>query len=214
MIKINLATKKKAAAVEGREPTSGGGFSGAQLKNLRVDDLLELLKEPTVRKLLLFLIATVSVYYTVDQLKDSEVAQVNNSITKKTAERDKYKTDLNQRASYTALKKQLEEDRKLIETKLVIIQKLIADRNKAPDFLLKVSQEIPKEVWLSELNFSKDMLKIKGSARGFDQVSDFMKNLGDNPYLQDLKLGDSQRSKEAGAGNLTTFSLEAKRRPE
>lgn len=214
MIKINLATKKIAAAVTRTRENAGTGLSVTSFKNLDLNSALDFVREPAVRKFLSLVGLAVVLYLVLDVYQNNQLERLKRVIEKKTAESTKLKQDLAKTSNYNGIKKQIEEDRKLIETKLNTIRKLIADRKIAPQILQSISSEIPKEVWLSNLNLTQDKLALQGSSKGFDKVSDFLKSLGENPYISDIKLADTQRVRDSSAGEVTNFSLEGKRKPE
>jgi hypothetical protein len=66
---------------------------------------------------------------------------------------------------------------------------------------------------LTEFRIEKSDLAFKGSALGFNQISDFMKGLNENAMLSEVELKNSQQFKDPSLGVETaTFELKAKRR--
>lgn len=206
MIKINLALRKRAAAV-GASEKAGGGFSIPKFDS-------EVFKEPQLRKLALGLIVLVMASYAIDEVKTDQLHKLDQDIEKVQADNNKAKAELAKTAGYDALKKQIDDDEKLIRTKLETIQKLMADRQVPPKLLLSLSNMIPKDVWLSDFTLSDTDLKIKGSSIGFDPVADFMKSMNDSDYLNNVKLMNSANATDPVAGEVTNFELEAKRKEE
>jgi Tfp pilus assembly protein PilN len=210
MIKINLALRKQAVALDmGKKKGAGGGLN---VSNFKFDP--EILKEPQLRKLVLVLVVAVMGTYLLNGYEDDQSKQQDLLLAQATAEGTKLQAQLSKTASYEGMKKQLDADEELIKTKLSTIQKLIADRQVPPKLLLSLSSGIPKEVWLSELALTTKDIHMKGFSLGFDAITEFMKSLGDNELLSDLKLNNSQKSTDAALGLLDeeSFELEAKRK--
>lgn len=204
MIKINLALRKRAAAVEAREKR-GGGFAMPKLD-------AEIFKEPQFRKIALGLIVLVMASYGIEEVKTDQLHQLDQEIQKVQADNNKAKAELAKTAGYDALKKQIDDDEKLIRTKLETIQALMADRQVPPKLLLSISNMIPKDIWLTDFELTDKALKIKGDSLGFDPVTDFMKVMGDSDYLTNVKLVNSANGTDPVAGQVTNFELEAARK--
>ncbi len=209
MIKINLALRKKAAAVESGKAKEG---STVQLK-LDPDLVKELLKDTQFRKLILVIVIAVMANYWLSGYQTDQLDKMDASIAAVKAEGDKISKDLAKTKGYDEIKKQIDTDEELIKTKLATIQKLSSDREVPPKLMLSLSTGIPKDVWLSGLEYGSKGIHFRGAALGFDQITDFMKNLGDNAFLTDLKLLSSQKTTEEGT-EVTSFELEAKRKPQ
>jgi Tfp pilus assembly protein PilN len=206
MIKINLALKKQAAALDVKDKT------GAASTQLNMESAKELVANPQFRKVILLVVVVVLGYYMLDGYEQDQLALVDKQIQKITADNQKLKSDLAKTAGYEAEKKQFDADEELIKSKLATIQKLIADRADPPKLLLSFSSSIPKDVWMQEYEMTSKDIHIKGSSLGFEPVTDFVKALGENELVTDVKLDDSQKAKDAVAGDVTTFSVEAKRK--
>jgi Tfp pilus assembly protein PilN len=209
MIKINLGLRKQAAAIAGKEK---GGAPGLSAMKLNPEALKEILKDPQVRTLILVIVVAVLGTYFLNGYKDEQLHDADNLAQKATLENQKVKAELAKTTGYDDLKKQFDADEELIRTKLQTIQKLVSDRAAPPKLLLSLSIGIPKDVWLSEINITDQEVKLKGFSLGFDQITDFMKTLGDNEFLTDLKLGDSQKAKDPTGIDVASFDLVAKKK--
>lgn len=209
MIKINLALRKQSAAVLTRDKLE------APEKKLKFDIKsvdLEFLKSPELRKLALVIVVAVVGTYVVDGMKQDMMDKADQQITKATADNTKAKAELAKTSGYEEIKKQIDTDEELIRTKLLTIQKLIADRQLLPKMLMSLSSGIPKDVWLTELNFTGADVQLKGSALGLDPVTDFLKTLNENDMLTDVKLENSEKAKDPLAGEVMTFEMDAKKK--
>lgn len=208
MIKINLALKKQAVAVDAKDKGGGGG------KGFRFDPeaLKAIFEDAQIRKLILVVLVAVLGTYLINGYEDDQLARMDQRIAQANVEDAKVKAELAKTAGYDALKKQFDEDEELIKTKLSTIQKLISDRQVPPKILASLAGIIPKNVWITDMSLNDDNIEIKGSSLGFDDITDFMKSLGDSEYLADLKLKDSQKEKTQQGLSVATFDIEAKRK--
>ena len=76
MIKINLALRKQAAALEAKKE-SGGGGTLSSFQQINVDSAKEFFKDPQVRKALLAVIVIGMGWYLLDGYKDDQIAKVD-----------------------------------------------------------------------------------------------------------------------------------------
>lgn len=207
MIKINLASRKG--------PSSGGALGGTRLTMVglaRAAPSLEQLKGLPIRKITIPLIIGFAASYTVDNLKEQDIAEMNVALDKVNAERPALLAQTNKMKAAEETKKTLETDESTIRIKIDTIQKLIAGRTTPPKLLMALSTAIPKDVWLSEFQLKSADIKLKGYSLGFNQISDFMKNLNENAYFMDLGLKTTQQVKDESGAEVAYFELAAKRR--
>lgn len=207
MIKINLATLKQSA-------TAGAGGAASILKGkfgaldrFTVD--IEAFKSLPFRKIVLCLIAGVIATWTIDSYKDTELKQKEAELSKLKREKDKLNSEITQMKAAEETMKTLESDEAQIRAKVDTIKKLIAGRNNPPKILSALSRSIPKDVWLSEFKIDNLQIAIKGFSLGFNQISDFMKNLSENTYFSELVLKSSQQEQNS---EIASFDLMAKQK--
>ncbi|MBI3544874.1 MAG: PilN domain-containing protein, partial [Deltaproteobacteria bacterium] len=93
------------------------------------------------------------------------------------------------------------------------------DRNAAAKMMMQVAQSIPDEVWLTQFAVTDDVVKFEGSTPGYNQVSDFIRNLNGTSQFSDITLSgihESSASLPGGGADKDTkvqvFDLQAKRR--
>jgi hypothetical protein len=200
VIKINLARQRQAGASGESRPAqvrSGGG----------VDQLREL----PLRKVGVPILAALVATYLFHQYKDEELKKLDSYSNKLNAEVVQLQTEINKVENLEAQKDSLEEGEKNLRAKIDAIRKLVSDRADPPKLLTQLSNGIPKDVWLTEFKVDKMDISIRGASLGFNQVSDFMKNLSDSSYFVDIDLKNSQQGKDQGY-EVASFELNAKRR--
>lgn len=207
MIKINLALRKQSAAIDTTKERPAGG---PKLSFKQFD--FEMVKSPEIRRLALVVVVAIIGTYVADGLKTDMMNKLDQQVEKANADNAKAKADLAKTAGYEAIKQQIDADEELIKTKLSTITKLIADRQLPPKMLMSISSSIPKDVWLTDFSVISGEIKLKGSALGYDPVTDFLKALNENDMLADVKLENTEKAKDPIAGEITIFEMNAKRK--
>jgi Tfp pilus assembly protein PilN len=220
VIKINLALKKQSAVTN--TPASAGSESNRNpfaslskfdLKSLKTFVNPELLKDPKIRKFSLVIVICAIAAFSVSTYEASQVQKLDDTLTKINADNMKLAGEVAKTKGYEAIKVQLDKDEQILRTKLDTIKKLITDRQIPPKLLLALSNDIPSQLWLSSCVLTDKEIKVAGSAVGYDQIADFVKNLGESELLTDVKLVSSKQDKDANTGiEIATFELSAKRK--
>ena len=204
MIKINLASKKSG---------SGGGSSAmSKLGDSFTQFDMEKLKEFPIKKIALPLFAGLFASYLLDGYKVQEIKKINLAIEKVDAENKKLTQENAKSKDYEVLKKQFDEDEKVIRTKLDTIQNLMSDRAAPAKMMMALTSAIPNDVWLSELKIMRNEADFKGSSMGFAPISDFMKSLTETAIFTDIELKKTQRTEDSKNVETDLFELKAKRR--
>jgi type IV pilus assembly protein PilN len=107
---------------------------------------------------------------------------------------------------YNEIKK-LEEERKLIETRIGIIKQLKASSSLTVHILDEVANLTPnKRMWLSGLSQNGNSLKISGMALDNQTIAKFMEDLEGSTFIDSVALSNSS-FKQYAERNLKSFSL-------
>jgi hypothetical protein len=208
MIKINLALKKHAVGLAGKDKGAG-----IDLRALSSGFNTDMVRDPLFRKLGLVIVVAIMATYLLDGFKDDEVKKADDVLIKVNESNAKLSAELAKTKGYETLKKQIDADETTLRTKLDTIKKLITDRQIPPKLMASLSAGIPSEVWLSEMSVDEKELKLKGYAAGYAQITDFFKMLNENEFLTDVKLVDSKQTKDPITGNeMASFELSAKKK--
>jgi hypothetical protein len=208
MIKINLANRKQSGSGSDASAAKPINFTG----KLNFDFDFSKAKDLPIRQILIPLVACILGSYFLDGYKEDEIKAVDATLAVLNAERTKLQAEAAKMKGYEEVKKSLEADEFIFRTKIDTIQKLITDRALPPKVMLSLANATPKDVWLTEFKIKDNQVNFKGSSLGFNQISDFMKNLNESAYFSDLNIKDTHGAKDANGNDIATFELVAKRR--
>ena len=202
MIKINLASRKSAAA---SAPASSLGGLSPRIELSEING--QLLRAGGV---------FVAAYLFTNWWFDSQKVELLKTISTKAEEIDTktaaIRTSLTKFKQYEEIKRALDTDEKLIKTKLDTIEKLSGDKAFQVEILKLISRTLPAELWLSSYKISQAEIEFQGSALDFSSVSDFMKRLSESEQVTDVQLLNTNQSKDEMGVAVATFEMKAKRK--
>ncbi|MBA7619298.1 hypothetical protein ES703_26636 [subsurface metagenome] len=96
----------------------------------------------------------------------------------------------------------------LIVRKISLINLLKSQQGVAVNIMDELSKHIPYWLWLTEVNFSKQQVQIRGRAVDNNLIADYIYSLETSPYFQNVNLRSSTRRQ--GRGNeYFDFALNA-----
>ena len=214
MIKVNLATRKESGVMGGRR-NSGHTMPGtAILTRINIESFNGLAYHRIIIPGVIALIA----FFALDAIKQKQLEGIDSVLDKLKAEVAQLQVSVAKFKTYDLLKKDLDEDELTIRTKLETIQKLANDRAFVPRLLLSISKTIPRDVWLSQLSIEPVSISFTGKSMGLNQISDFMKVLGESTDLKEVTLKNAQQTSPGGSGRfgslseISSFEIHSKRR--
>jgi len=129
MIKVNLATKKRAASVEGGVKSglmgifSFGKGAGASDGPVPEQDL-------PLRKLIIYIAVGAIASFFLDDFRTTEIQKIDIQVKKLRGVEQELKTKLKKTKGYDQLKARLDKDEFTIRTKIDTIRKLLEDQKK------------------------------------------------------------------------------------
>lgn len=206
MIKINLATRKQAQDVAGKD---GSSVSSA-LKKIDLAQINEILP---LRKILVPIAVGFVVSFTLDTYKEDEMKKIEMAFTQVNDEKTRLQTDLEKFKVYESIKKQLDGDEQAIKSKLDVIRKLMASKGGALKVILGIANVLPSDAWIKDLQYEGTAITIKGACLEYAQLSDFMRGLNESTLFSDVQLKSSEKLKVNNSKNSeTTFELTLNRR--
>ncbi|MDH3327649.1 MAG: PilN domain-containing protein [Desulfobulbaceae bacterium] len=156
-----------------------------------------------VQQLTLFAVCFVfvlAVLGVVGLYQASTAANLEKEITVLNAEKQRYEKIL-------AQIKKLEQDKKLIESKIAVINTLKKTSALTVHVLDEIANLTPtKRLWLNSLNQSGMSLSISGMALDNQTIASYMDELKTSPYIAEVNLISSSLQAYAGR-NLKSFNI-------
>jgi len=133
-------------------------------------------------------------------LQAQKISSLNTNIAALQKEKDSYTPTLNQIAK-------LKKDRDELTRKTEIINKLKTDSSLTVRVLDEVANRIDNQrMWLLALQQQTSSLKLSGVALDNQTIAQFMDNLKESPFVQDVTLTSSSLKVVSGR-NLKSFEL-------
>lgn len=197
MIKINLAKKKQAAYSGGEAAPKGSSFSlGASTEGAG----------PVLFKILLPVILSAVSYFAYHYWLDMKNEEMKIELSNLSEEKTRNEQELQKYSGFEAKKSELDQTQQMINLKIDTIEKLIRGKDNTVKSVIALSQALPKEVWLNDLNVTETGYMIRGQSLEMSLVSDFMSKLNASIYYKDVTLKSSVSDP---AGNMANFELSA-----
>lgn len=102
----------------------------------------------------------------------------------------------------------LEGQKKLFEKKIDLINQLKSFQEAAMKIMDELSVNIPDWVWLTETTYSNQTIKINGKALSNNLIADYIYNLENSPYFNNVNLISSTQRRISN-NQILEFSLTA-----
>ncbi len=119
---------------------------------------------------------------------DGRVRDLERDIGQKRVELERYRNEIKKVEQFLSDKKRLEE-------RLRVVAKLAAEQEGPVRLLDQISRTLPDEVWLTNMNKTKDKLVLQGFAFSNFGIANFMTELGKlQPMLRNVELTFSEKS--------------------
>jgi type IV pilus assembly protein PilN len=188
MIKINLISNrlKKTVSLRG---SSLGAISESD-GFLSEDEI----RKDATKRIVIFLVPMVLIW-TYGELV---VPQKREVLAAKTQDYNKL-VDYNKKQSASVAEiKKFQEDESLIESRILVLNKLSKDRYKEIRVLELLQQVIPEKAWLRKVKIGQQKLMLEGTALSDFEVSKFMESLTKSAFLVDVNLITSSEMIVAG----------------
>jgi Tfp pilus assembly protein PilN len=198
MIKINLALRK----------SSGASSNTSALSNIDTSAILS----PSVRWIVISAVIYFGVGWYFDNQKNVLLQRVSQELDTLSQKSTDLKASLGKMKQYDEAKKALESDEKIIKTKLETISLLSKDRDAGIQYLRAISRAIPKEVWLTSVQFTPSEVAFRGQAIEFNLVSDFTSQLSQTQLFLDVQQESAANTPDEGGKSVVAFELKGRRK--
>lgn len=178
MIKVNLLSPEKKEVAAGGEPAAF----------LAEEEKVSKIHTGAVLGAVLFTLGVIGfLYFTQSNTLNSKKRELEEKQARK-AELDEVLKTITK----------LENTKKRLDKKVRIITELKGKQANAVRVMDEVSKALPEMVWLTKLNFGKNVLKLEGTALSNDLIADFIDNLRASNYFQNEQFQGSNRKKQGG----------------
>lgn len=104
---------------------------------------------------------------------------------------------------------QLEEQKRILQRKISLINQLKARQEIAVRTMDELSKNIPGWVWLTETSYEAQEITIKGRALSNNLIADYVYNLENSPHLSNVKIESINQKTEQSSSPYLEFSLTA-----
>ncbi|MFL5815430.1 MAG: PilN domain-containing protein [Bdellovibrionia bacterium] len=207
MIKINLATKKRAL----------NAATGRILPNFKMDSsslsgLVSELKELPLKKMALAGVITIGATILVDGYKEDQIKAQQAEYDKIISQKPRLEAESSRMKGLQELQESMASDERRIRTKLDTIKRLIGGRSAAASVLEELAKITPTNVWLSEFSMKGSDLAFKGLSQDFGNISDFTRNIQSSAMFSNMTLKDTQMAFDEQKRQIANFSVTAKKR--
>jgi len=207
MIKINLATRKQTIGVRTNAGTLSGLTGGM---NFNFD--LKILRDRSLGKPIVYIVLSAALWFGWSWYQDQELSRIDVEIVQYETENKGLRAELDKSKGYEQVKKALDQDEETLRAKINVISKLVTGRQDPPKTLIGLATGIPTEVWIDTFTADEATMKIHGVALSFENVSDFMKNLGESAFFSDVRLVESRDTLLEGSLHGVEFNLSARKK--
>jgi type IV pilus assembly protein PilN len=207
MIKINLATKKRAL-----NAATGRVLPNLRLNSLQLSTLMGELKDLPLKKIVLASVISVGASVLVDGYKQDQIKAEQAEYDKIISQKPKLEAESSRMKGLQELQDSMASDERRIRVKLETIKKLISGRSAAASVLEELAKLTPTNVWLNEFSMKGSELSFKGLSQDFGNISDFTRNIQSSSMFSNMTLKDTQMAFDEQKRQIASFSVTAKKR--
>lgn len=228
MIKINLASKKRSAAVQALESTSGGaeGGGGGLLERLKSFKFgggasgdagaraMAAISFAQVWKIGVAVLAVAVAYFYFGSQKQEELAKIGALVTVAKAEQAKLNAKVQLTSGYQAKKAQLEKDEKILRTKIETIKKLTDERDVPSRLMRELAEGVPGDLWFSGMDFDEEkrVIVLRGKSYAEASVNTFNKLISSNALFTGAEIKETTTERDGAGTEMFAFLIEARRK--
>jgi len=133
---------------------------------------------------------------------------ISGKIEKVKGELERTTSEVQRLKAVTAKVAKFQRDKKVLEKKLEVIEKLSEGRKGHVYLLDELSSVVPDKLWIETLKESGLRLKMAGLALDHDTIADFMMNMERSAMFKNIHLKVTQQTKKADI-NVQKFTIDA-----
>jgi Tfp pilus assembly protein PilN len=188
MIKINLTSSKQQLDL-----SNLGGFDFSKLKIKALALVLVLLYVPDF-----FLVP----------FWDSEREKLQGDLNAKQDQLRDLKGKISKANDFDKQIKELKAQEETLGQKLVAVKQAISEKRNPSPLLLYIAKNVPKELWIKELEINNFEMKIKGEAMDYTSIGNFVNNLRSSVFIKEANIGNTASAvRESDKRRIETFEV-------
>lgn len=172
MIKINLANTQKQM-----DMSNVGGFDFTKIKIKAVGIAIVILYAPD------FFLLPMWEQERVD--KQQEVTVINSELTS-------LKRKITQAAELEKQIQDLKEQERILTEKLTVVKQILSEKRNPSNLLIYLAKNIPKDVWITDLTFANDELKLNGESMDYSSIGKFLESVKSSVFIKEASVTKSE----------------------
>ena len=172
MIKINLTNAQKQM-----DMSNVGGFDFTKIKIKAVGLAIVILYAPD------FFLLPMWEQERVD--KQQEVTVVNSELTS-------LKRKITQAAELEKQIQDLKEQERILTEKLTVVKQILSEKRNPSNLLIYLAKNIPKDVWITDLTFANDELKLNGESLDYSSIGKFLESVKSSVFIREASVTKSE----------------------
>lgn len=131
---------------------------------------------------------------------------LNEKVDGLTADKTKLTTELGVLKAKVKEVENYERDKKAVEEKIQVIEKLRKNQSVPVLLLDQISRSLPEKVWLVSVVEQNGVIDLEGKATTNSEIVDFINNLKKSSLFKDVQILESRQNPE-GTISIYTFKL-------
>jgi Tfp pilus assembly protein PilN len=188
MIKINLSNSKKASDL-----SNVGGFDFTKLK---------------IKAILLVIALIYIPEFIFVPMWEEERNAISQQVTTKQQNLAKLKSKVLSAEDMDKQLRELKAQEENLGKKLVAVKEAISVKRNPSSILLYIAKHIPAELWIKELNITKEDMTIKGEALDYTSIGNFVNNLRSSVFIRDANIvGTTSAVRESDKRRIESFEV-------
>jgi Tfp pilus assembly protein PilN len=214
MIKVNLAKPKHFVGGFKDTSTMIDGTNLFERLKFEAPGKLKDVQDLIFSQLTMIILIAAAAWYYAGDYRDTKIQEANEEYDSFVQKKELLNADLLQLSNFENLRRNLEANQKVIDSKMERILRLINTRYETFKLLNLITSSLPPKSWIAMLRANKSNVNLEGSADSLTTLSDMMKNLQNIELFErdDVKLLKSSEGTLAGGQKVVNFSVDAKKK--
>lgn len=117
--------------------------------------------------------------------KQQEVAIVNSELTS-------LKRKITQASELEKQIQDLKEQERILTEKLTVVKQILSEKRNPSNLLIYLAKNIPKDVWITDLTFANDELKLSGESLDYSSIGKFLDSVKSSVFIKEASVTKSE----------------------